>query len=137
MAAQRHPWLLLRLHTIREELFAGLSCALEAHALIRNGASFSEHFYFLRRHSVPPSNKPGGWLETATEKFGVLPLRTRLLIEILVMVRLGTYYNSRAVRTQHAPHPATLVHISNVRVYVCARECVRACVRVCVCGCRL
>lgn len=86
MAAQRHPRLLLRLHSVRDELFALLSWALEAHTLLRHGASFSEHFYFLRRHHAESRSHSSGWARAYSERLKALPAHTRLLLEIAVLV---------------------------------------------------
>ena len=58
VAAERHPRL-LALHAWREEVCLVLSALLEGHALAAHGASFSEHFYGLRRASASSSaSKP-------------------------------------------------------------------------------
>ena len=55
VAAERHPRL-LALHAWREEVCLVLSALLEGHALAAHGASFSEHFYGLRRAYAGPTS---------------------------------------------------------------------------------
>ena len=58
VAAERHPRL-LALHAWREEVCLVLSALLEGHALAAHGASFSEHFYGLRRASASSLDMAG------------------------------------------------------------------------------
>ncbi|EOD28542.1 hypothetical protein EMIHUDRAFT_204455 [Emiliania huxleyi CCMP1516] len=90
VAAQRHPWLLLRVHSLREELFAALSCALEAHSLLRHGASFSEHFYFMQRGGVRSARR-AGWspLDALADRFAAVRGPRRLLLEVLVLCAMS------------------------------------------------
>ena len=59
VAAQRHPSIFLRMHQFRDEVYVAFAAVLEAHSLVRNGASFAEHFYGLRRE--PSAARPALW----------------------------------------------------------------------------
>ena len=76
VAAERHPRL-LALHAWREEVCLVLSALLEGHALAAHGASFSEHFYGLRR--APASS-------SASKPRPRFSYRTRLAAALLLLV---------------------------------------------------
>ncbi len=88
VAAQRYPRALLPLHARRHEAWALLRTVLEAHSLANHGASFAEHFYFMRRLWL---RQPHCALARALRR---LSEPRRRLLELLLLV-LPEYLSSK------------------------------------------
>ena len=90
VAAQRHPTL-LGCHRWRDELFLVISAVLERHSLVRNGASFAESFYNLRRQG-----DAGGGGETAAPTWRSAGALALLLIPAYLRTKVEDHLEGNA-----------------------------------------
>ncbi|KAG6006170.1 hypothetical protein E4U21_007280 [Claviceps maximensis] len=116
VATQRHPRYLLRILNSFDELYALFMLAVERHYLRTRGASFTEHFYGLKREKALGSEIPRASLSAPHLVRQVLKLSTADVWKNLAALVGVPYLKRKLDESYHVNAPRALLGSSYTRM---------------------